>query len=111
MVVDVNAVISKILNSEELSVEERWACAWGKVGKFITTLDGTMHRWTLDKQTIFDVDGQLYCIDWDEGLTEYHIDWDEGLTEYQEHEYWNDPYKVVRKTEMIEVEYYEKVED
>lgn len=100
MEVDVNAVISKILNSEELSVEERWACAWGEVGKFITTLDGTIHRWTIDKQTIFDVDGQLYC-----------IDWDEGLTEYQEHEYWNDPYKVVRKTKVIEVEYYEKVED
>lgn len=100
MKIDVNEVEQKIKNGESLTEKEREACAWGEVGKLVTTTDGAMHRWTMDKQTIFDIDGQLYG-----------IDWEEGLTEYQEHEYWNNPYKVTKRTEMIEVVYYDRVEE
>ena len=90
MSLNIDEVKQKIKNGEGLTEKEREACAWGWVGELITTTDGEKHRWTMDRQTIFDVDGQLYG-----------IDWEEGLTEYQEHEYWSNPYKVTKRTILV----------
>lgn len=95
MSLNIDEVKQKIKNGEPLTEKEREACAWGKVGKLVTIDDGDINRWTMDVRTIFDIDGQLYRIDWEAGLAKYR----------------EDPYKVTKKTEMVEVVYYDKVEE
>lgn len=86
----VNVIKDKILNGEELTETERKYCAWGEVGEYVDEIEGSDHRWTREMQTIFKI-GEQY----------YSIDWMKGLTEMQENEYWNDPYKVKRKEEIV----------
>ena len=81
---------SKIINGEVLTEKELKYCAWGEVGKYIDEEEGDSGRWTQSMSTIFEIDGQLYC-----------IDWKRGLTEYQENEYWEQPYKVRREEKVI----------
>lgn len=82
---DIIEIENKIINGEELSENELKLCAWGEVGKCIDEQEGEDYRWTRDMSTIFELNGQLYC-----------IDWQQGLTEMQENEYWEQPYKVER---------------
>lgn len=87
---DIDIVENKIINGEELSENERKLCAWGEVGKYIGDEEGDSGRWTKSMSTIFELNGQLYC-----------IDWEQGLTEYQEDEYWEQPYKVRREEKEV----------
>lgn len=81
---------SKIINGEVLTEKELECCAWGDVGNFIDEEEWCSGRWTQSMSTIFEIEGQLYC-----------IDWKRGLTEYQENEYWNQPYKVRREERVV----------
>lgn len=81
---------SKIINGEVLTEKELEYCAWGDVGNPIDEVEGDSGRWSQLMSTIFEIDGQLYC-----------IDWERDLTEYQENEYWNQPYKVRREEKVV----------
>lgn len=93
---------NKIVNGEKLNEYERKMCAYGEVGKYIDEQEGEDHRWTREMSTIFELNEQLYC-----------IDWMRGLTECQENEYWEQPYKVkrVEKEVTTTVVSYMKMED
>lgn len=86
----INIIENKILNREELTETERKYCAWGEVGEYVEEIEGCDHRWTREMQTIFKIGEQYYA-----------IDWMSGLTEMQDNEYWDDPYKVERKEEVV----------
>ena len=81
---------NKIINGEVLTEEELRCCAWGDVGKYINEIEEGSGRWTQSMSTIFEIEGQLYC-----------IDWQRDLTEYQESEYWGQPYKVRREEKVV----------
>lgn len=83
-------VENKILKGERLDRDERKWCAFGEVGEYVDEIEGDDHRWTREMQTIFKIGEQYYA-----------INWMSGLTEMQENEYWNDPYKVERKEEIV----------
>lgn len=83
-------ITSKIINGEVLTEEELRYCAWGDVGTYVGEKEGDSGRWTQSMSTIFEIDSQLYC-----------IDWECGLTEYQDNEYWEQPYKVRREEKEV----------
>lgn len=84
------SVENKIINSEKLNEHELEMCAWGEVGEYITEEEGDSSRWTKYMSTIFKIGDQMYC-----------IDWEQGLTEYQENEYLKQPYKVRREEKTV----------
>lgn len=63
----------------------------------VETIYGENQRWTRPVQTIFEVQGRLFA-----------LDWDEGLTESQDHEFDLQPYEVEKRTKVIEVNEYVK---
>lgn len=81
-------IYNKLKNGELLSENEIKHLVWDSDG-FIEEIEGDDHRWQKEMQTIIDIDGQLYA-----------IDWMRGLTECQENEYLDQPYKV-RKVEKV----------
>lgn len=87
---EISTIENKILNGEKLTKTERKYCVWGEVGEYVDEIEGDDHRWNREIQTIFKIDKQYYA-----------IDWMRGLTEMQENEYWDDPYKVERKEEIV----------
>ena len=87
---EINTIENKILNGEELTETERKYCAWGEIGEYVEEIEGEDHRWNREIQTIFKIGEQYYA-----------INWMRGLTEMQENEYWDDPYKVERKEEIV----------
>lgn len=62
---------------------------------FIDEQDGDSGRWTKHKTTIFKVNNDLWC-----------VQWREGLTELQEHEFYNQPYKVKCIEDVVIVKNY-----
>lgn len=88
--IDFKVIENKIINGEKLTEEELKSCALGEVGKCINKTEGYSHRWTKDMSTIFELNNQLYC-----------IDWQKGLTEYQENRYWEQPHKVRREEKTV----------
>ena len=80
-------IYSKLKNGERLSESEVRELTWS--GDYVDEIEGDDHRWQKEMQTIIDVDGQLYA-----------VDWMRGLTERQENEYLEQPYKV-RKVEKV----------
>ena len=82
-------IYSKLKNGERLSEKEIRYLVWDSDG-FIEEIEGDDHRWQKEMQTIIDVDGQLYA-----------IDWMRGLTECQENEYLEQPYKVKKVEKVI----------
>lgn len=83
----------KIYNGEHLTAEE--------ISEALFSLDevetkyGENRRWSRSARTIIKVKDKLFC-----------IEWEEGLTEIQENEYYNQPYEVEEKTRVIEEKYY-----
>lgn len=63
----------------------------------VETTYGENRRWSRSAQTIFEVNGRLFA-----------LDWDEGLTENQENEFYNQPYEVEKRTKTIVVNEYVK---
>lgn len=63
-----NDIINKLKNGEELSEKEIKKLVYE--GDFVDEIKGNDHRWQKEIQTIIDVDGQLYAVDWLMGLTE-----------------------------------------
>ena len=61
----------------------------------VETIYGDNRRWSRSAQTIFEVQGRLFA-----------LDWEEGLTENQENEFFNQPYEVEKRTKVIEVDEY-----
>lgn len=76
-----NDIIEKLKNGEELSEKEIKKLVYE--GNFVDEIEGDDYRWQRDVQTIIDIDGQLYAVDW---LM--------GLTECQENDFFNQPSKV-----------------
>lgn len=86
----IDIIENKILSNLKLTETERKYCVWGEVGEYVDEIEGNNHRWNREMKTIFKIREQHYA-----------IDWMRGLTEMQENEYWNDPYKVERKEEIV----------
>lgn len=61
-----------------------------KLGNILAKKEGGSGRWTQSISTIFEIDSQLYC-----------IDWERGLTEYQDNEYLYQPYKVRQEEKEV----------
>lgn len=83
-----NDIINKLKNGENLSECELRELCWSDY--VVDEIEGDDHRWQREIETIIDVDGQLYA-----------IDWMRGLTEYQESEFWDQPYKVKKVEKEI----------
>lgn len=81
-------IYAKLKNGEELSEDEIRDLTWS--GDSVDEIEGDDHRWQKEVQTIIDVDGQLYA-----------IDWMRGLTECQEHGFYDQPYKVKKVEKVI----------
>ena len=57
-------------------------------------------RWSQSMETIFKVGDDLWA-----------VPWQRGLTEYQENEFYDQPYRVIKKTRVITETYYKALED
>lgn len=93
----------KIKNGIELTegelrslVFEYWSCV--EPIQKITSIPGEDHRWQKEMQTILNVDGELYA-----------IDWMAALTECQENDFWKQPYRVQERIRIIEQKEYIKI--
>lgn len=62
---------------------------------FVDEQDGSSGRWTRHKTTIFKVNNDLWC-----------VNWKEGLTELQEHEFYDQPYRVKCVEDVVIVKKY-----
>lgn len=89
--------IARLKAGEELNEDDLKTLV--QFGQVVDRIEGEEHRWTRDMTTIIEIDGELYA-----------IEWDRGLTEYQENLYCSQPYRVVRKEKQITVTYYEREE-
>lgn len=57
--------------------------------------DDELNRWSRNVQTIIKYKNKYYS-----------ILWEEGLTEYQDNEFYEQPYEVIKKTKVIEQDYW-----
>lgn len=57
-------------------------------------------RWSQSMKTIFKIGDDLWA-----------IPWQRGLTECQENEFYDQPYRVIKKTRVITETYYKALED
>lgn len=100
-------IIEKLYQGEVLLEKELKSLAFGceytekEIGdyEFVDEIEGKDNRWTKDMETIFRVGADYWC-----------LPWRRGLTEYQENEFWDQPYRVVPKTEQIVVTRYERMD-
>ena len=60
-----------------------------------TIYDDELNRWSRNVQTIIKYKNKYYS-----------ILWEEGLTEYQDNEFYEQPYEVIKKTKVIEQDYW-----
>ena len=44
--------------------------AYEEFGNWVDTAEGRKHRWYREIKTIFEVEGRLFAVNWNEGLTE-----------------------------------------
>ena len=89
--------VAKLKNGEKLSEREIKTLVY--YGYTVDEIEGDSGRWTQHVSTIINIDGELW-----------EIDWDRGLTEYQENEFYNQPYrvkKVEKEVTRVEVSYEE----
>ena len=86
----------KIVDSEELTENELSELV-SEFGKYVDEIEGEKHRWYAETQTIIDVNGQLFA-----------VDWEKGLTENQEHAFYKQPYRVKKVVKTVEVVKYIK---
>ena len=90
-------IIEKLYAGELLSEQEIKKLLWTR--KTVDEIEHGSGRWTENITTVLELKpDELWAIDWERGLTEYQEDY----YEYQ-------PRRVVRKTRMVEIAYYEEV--
>lgn len=80
---DYDETITKLKAGENLTERELKTLVYE--GNEVDEIEGDSGRWTQSVQTIIEVDGVLYA-----------VDWQRGLTECQENEFYDQPYKVKR---------------
>lgn len=95
---DYDETVNKLKSGDKLSEREIKTLVYD--GVEVDEIEGDSGRWTQGVQTIIDIDGELWA-----------IDWDRGLTEYQENEFYNQPYRVVKREKKIVVTEYVAMED
>lgn len=85
---DYDETVAKLKSGEKLSENEiaTLVCDGVEVDK----IEDGEDRWHRYVRTIIDVDGELWA-----------ISWDRGLTEYQENGFYNQPYRVVKKEKQV----------
>ena len=100
-------IIQKMYAEEQLTEAELRALATGiawrcdtEVGEYeeVDIIAGDAGRWTQRMDTIIKVGDDLWC-----------IPWQQGLTERQNNEFCKQPYRVERKEKVETVVYYEKI--
>lgn len=95
---DYDETVAKLKKGEKLNEREIETLVWN--GVRVDEIEGDSGEWTQRVGTIIEVDGELW-----------RIDWDRGLTECLEEEFWDQPYrvkKIEKEVTRIEVSY-EKV--
>lgn len=48
--------------------------AYEEFGNWVDTAEGRTHRWYRENETIFEVEGRLFAVNWNKGLTEQQED-------------------------------------
>ena len=101
-------IMERFKAGEKLTENDRMSLAYGcnyrgseldDDYKEVATEEGEDSRWTRDMDTIFKLgEDEYWC-----------IPWRKGLTEYQEDEFWDDPYRVKKVVETIQVETWEAI--
>ena len=90
---DYDEVVIKLKSGEELDESELKTLVFD--GVEVDRIEGDSGRWTQHVQSILDIDGDLWA-----------ISWQRGLTECQDNEFYNQPYKVVKQEKQIVVTEY-----
>lgn len=89
-------LLEKLINREELTEDEVRYLVYDYEHK---TIKGDDRRWSRSNETIAEVGGRLWS-----------VDWEEGLTENQDNEFEEQvAVEVIEKTRMVEEKYYEYV--
>lgn len=57
--------------------------AYGEFGNYVTTTEGKTHRRYQKVETIFEVEGRLFAVSWDRGLTEMQKNDFDGAEVYE----------------------------
>lgn len=86
-------IIEKLYKGEELNESEIQQLTWDDVEGsevFDIRYNNELNRWSRYVRTIIKIGDDFWC-----------IDWDQGLTEYQESSYHNQPFKVKMVTKQI----------
>ena len=94
---DYNETVEKLKSGEKLSEGEIKTLVYD--GVEVDEVEGGSGRWTQHIQTIIDIDGDLWA-----------IDWNRGLTEYQENEFYDQPYRVAKQERQVVITEYVAVE-
>lgn len=93
-------IIEKLYAGKNLDEHalECLACGSGDLGEYewVDEVGYGSGRWSQSMETIFKVGDDLWA-----------IPWQRGLTEYQENEFYDQPYRVIKKTRVITETYYE----
>lgn len=95
---DYDEVVNKLKSGKKLNENEIATLVYE--GFEVDEIKGDSYRWTQSIQTIINIDGELW-----------EIDWQKGLTEYQENEFYNQPYRVVKREKQVIVTEYVAVEE
>lgn len=95
---DYDETVAKLKSGAILSEGELKTLVYD--GVEVDEIEGDSGRWHRSVQTIIDIDGELW-----------EIDWDRGLTEYQENEFYNQPHRVVKREKQIIITEYVALED
>lgn len=90
---DYHETVKKLKAGEKLNEQELKTLVYD--GCEVDEIEGDCGRWTQGVQTIFNIDGELWA-----------INWDRGLTEYQENEFYHQPYRVERRERQVVITEY-----
>lgn len=93
---DYYEVVEKLKSGDRLSERELATLVCDGA---IDEIEGDSGRWTQYIKTIIDIDGDLWA-----------IDWNRGLTECQENEFYDQPYRVVKQERQVVIAEYVAVE-
>lgn len=87
---DYDETVAKLKSGEKLNESELKTLVYD--GVEVDEIEGDHYRWTQSVQTIINIDGELWA-----------IDWQRGLTEYQENEFYYQPYRVEKREKQITI--------